>query len=45
MATSVRFGEVRHSLDILDMGVLTKQAHTQYVPICTRFVLAYTKDE
>ena len=39
MATSVGYGEVRHSLDILDMGVLTKQAQTQYVPICTKFVL------
>ena len=45
MATSIGYGEVRHSLDILDMGVLTKQAQTQYVPICTRFVLECTKDE
>ena len=38
-------GEVRHSLDILYMGVLTKQVQTQYVLIYTMFVLACTNDE
>jgi hypothetical protein len=27
MATSVGYGEVRHSLDILNMGVLTKRMY------------------
>jgi hypothetical protein len=38
-------GEVCHSLDILDMGMLRKQVQTQYVPIYTRFVPVCTNHE